>query len=128
MKTGNILSLLLMIGLIGNTLFPSPAEAAPPVTRLSASEINEKLQSVTGWKIQHQRLICTYEFANFVQAIAFVNRLLPPAETLAHHPDLEISYNRVKIALTTHDVGGLSRLDFELAQVIANISQIPCQK
>jgi 4a-hydroxytetrahydrobiopterin dehydratase len=128
MRTGNFLSLLLMIGLTGNTLLPSPTEAAPAVTQLSSSEIKQRLESVPGWKIQAQQLTCTYKFANFVQAIAFVNQLVSPSEAIAHHPDLKISYNQVEIALSTHDVGGLSRLDFELAQQIAKISNTSCQK
>jgi 4a-hydroxytetrahydrobiopterin dehydratase len=52
------------------------------------------------------------------EAIAFVNRLVSPAESLGHHPDIIINYNRVTLSLTTHEVGGLSNLDFDLARKI----------
>ncbi|MDJ0528931.1 MAG: 4a-hydroxytetrahydrobiopterin dehydratase, partial [Microcystis sp. M53600_WE12] len=63
----------------------------------------------------------TFKFNNFIEAIAFVNRLVTPAESLGHHPDITINYNRVTLSLTTHDVGGLSNLDFDLAQQIERL-------
>jgi len=58
----------------------------------------------------------TYQFENFVQAIAFVNRVADAAEAANHHPDIDIRYSRVAIALTTHDEGGISDKDVALAQ------------
>lgn len=52
----------------------------------------------------------------------FVNKLVDPAESAGHHPDIEISYNKVRITLTTHDAGGLTQKDFELAKEISQIS------
>jgi 4a-hydroxytetrahydrobiopterin dehydratase len=51
-----------------------------------------------------------------------VNKLVEPAESAGHHPDIEISYNKVKILLTTHDAGGLTQKDFDLAEVISQIN------
>jgi 4a-hydroxytetrahydrobiopterin dehydratase len=56
-----------------------------------------------------------------VEAIAFVNQIVEPAEAAGHHPDLEISYNKVTVSLTTHDAGGLTSKDFDLAQVISKL-------
>ena len=60
----------------------------------------------------------TYRFRDFREALAFVNRVGDLAERAAHHPDIDIRYNAVTLALTTHDAGGLSDKDFELARAI----------
>jgi 4a-hydroxytetrahydrobiopterin dehydratase len=100
--------------------------AANELQRLSEAEIAERLPHLPGWTSDGQQLVCTYPFENFVEAIAFVNRLVEPAEAAGHHPDLTVSYNRVGIHLTTHDAGGLTQLDFEVAQAIAHLSPSPC--
>ena len=58
-------------------------------------------------------------FIDFVEAIAFVNKLVEPSEAAEHHPDIEISYNKVTVNLTTHDAGGLTEKDFVLAEKIS---------
>jgi 4a-hydroxytetrahydrobiopterin dehydratase len=97
------------------------AIANPDLTRLTAAEVAQQLQMLPGWETDGQRLYRTYRFANFVEAIAFVNRLVEPAEAAAHHPDIAISYNTVVLSLTTHDAGGLTRQDFALAQRISEL-------
>jgi 4a-hydroxytetrahydrobiopterin dehydratase len=97
------------------------AETLKGSMRLSAAEVSGRLEQVPGWTVQNQQLVCTYQFGSFVEAIAFVNRLVDPAEAASHHPDLLISYNRVTVSLTTHDAGGLTDLDFALAEAIAQI-------
>lgn len=89
--------------------------------RLSEAEITEKLQNLSRWKQQEERLVYTHTFDNFIESVNFVNCLVEPAEALSHHPDLEISYNQVMINLTTHDAGGLTNLDFQLAERINQI-------
>jgi 4a-hydroxytetrahydrobiopterin dehydratase len=89
---------------------------------LSDSEIREKISSLSGWTIEGSKLVCNRTFKDFIQAIDFVNKLVEPAESAGHHPDIEISYNRVKINLTTHDAGGLTQKDVDLAQVISQIN------
>jgi len=90
-------------------------------TLLSQAEIQEQVSKLSGWTWVGSQLECTRKFQDFVQAIAFVNQLVEPAEGAGHHPDLEISYNKVKIVLTTHDAGGLTAKDFDLAQMISQI-------
>ncbi|OKH25992.1 4a-hydroxytetrahydrobiopterin dehydratase [Hydrococcus rivularis NIES-593] len=90
-------------------------------TRLTQAEISQRIKNLPGWTIEDGQLRRTYSFSNFVEAIAFVNRLVAPAETAGHHPDLSISYNRVTVSLTTHDAGGLTQKDFELAQIISQL-------
>ncbi|MGI8501899.1 MAG: 4a-hydroxytetrahydrobiopterin dehydratase [Hassallia sp.] len=89
---------------------------------LTEAEIKKRASVLNGWTVEGSRLECTRKFKDFIQAIEFVNQLVEPAESAGHHPDIEISYNKVKIALTTHDSGGLTEKDFELAGVISQIA------
>jgi 4a-hydroxytetrahydrobiopterin dehydratase len=89
---------------------------------LSEEEIQQQINNLSGWTREGAKLQCNRKFKDFVQAIEFVNKLVEPAESAGHHPDIEISYNKVKIILTTHDAGGLTKKDFDLAKVISQIS------
>ncbi|NJK38422.1 MAG: 4a-hydroxytetrahydrobiopterin dehydratase [Oscillatoriales cyanobacterium RM2_1_1] len=89
--------------------------------RLSEAEIGEKLQALPEWQRQDGSIFLIHRFGNFVESVQFVQCLVEPAERLGHHPDLEISYNNVTVRLTTHDVGGLTPLDFQVAQEINQI-------
>lgn len=86
---------------------------------LTETEIQERLSQLGDWTQDGKILYCERKFKDFVEAIAFVNQLVDPAETAGHHPDLEISYNKVMISLTTHDAGGLTEKDFQMAQTIS---------
>ncbi|MFQ3618108.1 MAG: 4a-hydroxytetrahydrobiopterin dehydratase [Cyanobacteriota bacterium] len=92
----------------------TPSIALPAL--LSADEVAQQMQTIPDWTLAGQEISCTYLFGDFVEAIAFVNRLVEPAEAAAHHPNLTIAYNRVTLRLTTHDAGGLTQLDFRVAQ------------
>lgn len=85
---------------------------------LTDAEINEALRALPGWTREGRTLRRTYRFAGFPEAVAFVGRLVAPAETMGHHPDLAISHNTVVVALTTHDAGGITRKDLDLARRI----------
>jgi len=87
-------------------------------TRLTDDEIRERLAAVPGWELQGAEIRRTYRFSDFVAALAFVNRVGVLAEAAAHHPDIDIRYSRVTLALTTHEAGGLTARDFELAAQI----------
>lgn len=89
---------------------------------LTESDIQQQVSRLNGWTTDGRKLERKYKFRDFVQAIEFVNKLVDPAESAGHHPDIEISYNNVKITLTTHDAGGLTQNDFDLAKVISEIS------
>lgn len=75
------------------------------------------------WKENSNRLEKVFQFKNFVEAIQFINKIVPIAEEIQHHPDIEIyEYNKVKIMLTTHDQGNkITQKDIQLAQSIDNI-------
>ncbi|WP_427162255.1 4a-hydroxytetrahydrobiopterin dehydratase [Aliinostoc sp. HNIBRCY26] len=89
---------------------------------LTDAEIQAQATSLSGWGVTDAKLQTTRIFPDFVTAIAFVNQLVEPAESAGHHPDIEISYNKVHITLTTHDAGGLTQKDFDLAAIISQIS------
>ena len=98
-----------------------PASAHANTAPLTQSEIDRQIKTVPQWQQEGQTITRTFEFKNFVEAIAFVDRLVEPAEAAGHHPDLAISYNKVTVSLTSHDAGGLTAKDFELAQTISQI-------
>ncbi|MBD0388406.1 MAG: 4a-hydroxytetrahydrobiopterin dehydratase [Nostoc sp. C3-bin3] len=89
---------------------------------LTEAEIQESAKVLSGWSVEDRKLQITRTFKNFIQAIEFVNKLVEPAESAGHHPDIEISYNKVKITLTTHDADGLTQADFDVAQTISQIN------
>jgi 4a-hydroxytetrahydrobiopterin dehydratase len=82
---------------------------------LSPEQVQERLKAIPRWTLEGKTITCDRRFNNFIEAIQFVNQLVEPAEAANHHPDLAISYNRVTITLTTHDAGGLTAKDFDLA-------------
>ncbi|MBD2412052.1 4a-hydroxytetrahydrobiopterin dehydratase [Nostoc calcicola FACHB-389] len=88
---------------------------------LTEAEIQKQAKLLSGWAVEGAKLQIVRKFQDFIQAIEFVNKLVEPAESAGHHPDIEISYNKVKITLTTHDAGGLTQNDFDLAGVISEI-------
>ena len=91
-------------------------------TLLSAAEIQQKLDRLDGWALAGDVITAVKKFAGFPEAIAFVSKLVEPAEAAGHHPDIAISYNKVIISLTTHDAGGLTQKDFDLAAQISRLS------
>jgi 4a-hydroxytetrahydrobiopterin dehydratase len=97
----------------------SPAVHAMP---LSQTEIDQEIQAIPQWQQSGQTIKRTFKFKNFVEAIAFVNQLVEPAEAAGHHPDLTISYNKVTVSLSTHDAGGLTDKDFALAKIISSLA------
>jgi 4a-hydroxytetrahydrobiopterin dehydratase len=82
---------------------------------LSSEEAQSRLASLPGWQIEAAELVKTFKFSDFPAALHFVNRVGELAEQAGHHPDIDIRYNRVRLALTTHDAGGLTQKDFDLA-------------
>ncbi|MEH2196075.1 MAG: 4a-hydroxytetrahydrobiopterin dehydratase [Nostoc sp.] len=88
---------------------------------LTKAEIQEQAKVLSVWTVEDSKLHITRTFKDFIQAIEFVNKLVEPAESAGHHPDIEISYNKVKITLTSHDAGGLTQADFDVAQAISQI-------
>lgn len=86
--------------------------------KLSDREVQERLVALDGWVLDHGKLYREFKFPNFVQAFGFISQVALIAETMNHHPEWANVYNQVKIHLSTHDVGGISAKDIELANKI----------
>jgi len=86
--------------------------------RLSESEIGERLTSLPGWEGDATALRKEFRFRDHVAAMGFVTKVALVAERMNHHPDLRIVYNRVSIAVSTHDAGGVTDVDVALAREI----------
>jgi len=85
---------------------------------LPDDRITERLATLDGWSREGDEVVKTFELPSFPEAIAFVARVADRAEAADHHPDLDIRYRKVRVALTTHDAGGLTDRDFDLATEI----------
>jgi len=88
------------------------------MTQIAAEDAKRRLATLPGWKIDSGELVKTFQFKDFREALAFVNRVGEAAESAGHHPDIDIRYNRVRLALVTHDAGGLTEKDFNLATTV----------
>jgi 4a-hydroxytetrahydrobiopterin dehydratase len=86
--------------------------------RLDRSEAEERLNRLDGWSVREDHLVKTFEFPDFVSAVSFVNRVAEVAEQAGHHPDIHLSWGKVVLELTSHDAGGLTVRDFDLAASI----------
>ncbi|HEY1768124.1 MAG TPA: 4a-hydroxytetrahydrobiopterin dehydratase [Terracidiphilus sp.] len=82
---------------------------------LNAQEAKDRLSKLSGWEIDDGELVKIFTFPDFRAALGFVNRVGETAESAGHHPDIDIRYNQVHLALVTHDAGGLTDKDFDLA-------------
>jgi 4a-hydroxytetrahydrobiopterin dehydratase len=85
---------------------------------LADEEIQAKLGELDGWERDGDAITKTFEHGDFVGSVEFVRRLTGPAEEMGHHPDLELSWDKVKVSITNHAAGGLTDADFELAKRI----------
>jgi 4a-hydroxytetrahydrobiopterin dehydratase len=91
--------------------------------KLKTADIDKKLKSISDWTVNTggTQLSKAFTFNSFVYGLAFIAKIAVHAEILNHHPDIELSYGKVKVKLTTHDVKGLTQADFELAKRIDNL-------
>ena len=85
------------------------------MSALSDKEIHSRLALVPDWQIESGELVRTFLFKDFRASLAFVNSVAGLAENAGHHPDIDIRYNKVRLALVTHDAGGITQKDFDLA-------------
>ncbi|HIF26028.1 MAG TPA: 4a-hydroxytetrahydrobiopterin dehydratase [Micavibrio sp.] len=85
--------------------------------KLDENAIHQEMQKIDGWEMVDGKdaITKTFKFKNFSQAWAFMSRVSLLAEKMNHHPEWFNVYNRVEVTLNTHDVGGLSALDFKMA-------------
>jgi 4a-hydroxytetrahydrobiopterin dehydratase len=92
------------------------------MARLEQSEIEQRLSLLEGWEQSGDAIRKEFDNGDFKGAVGFVNRLMPEAEEMNHHPDLEISWKTVTVMVTTHSEGGLTANDFELAARIDGVA------
>jgi 4a-hydroxytetrahydrobiopterin dehydratase len=101
---------------------PALAGAAPQVDnggmarpKLSDDEVRDGLARLPGWEREGDTIVKVYELESFPAVVDFVGRIAELAEAANHHPDLDIRYRKLRVALSTHDSGGLTAADLSLA-------------
>src|SRR6266511_2249809 len=90
---------------------------------MKADELKTRLKKIPEWELENKHIERTFEFDDFADAIDFVNAVAEVAEEEEHHPDIDIRYNKVRLVLSTHSKGGLTELDFGLAERIDTLAE-----
>ena len=92
------------------------------MTLLTQNEIRKNLSTLSGWTQEENQITKQFQLKDFAEALSFVNKLGAEAEKLDHHPDIFIhSWNKVKITISTHSEGGITKKDFQLAEKIEGL-------
>lgn len=91
------------------------------MAKLTPSEVEVALRDLPGWSIRNGMLVKTYKHESFPEAIVFVNAVAHLAELANHHPDIDVRYTNITLSLITHDQGGLTERDVELARQVEGI-------
>ena len=86
--------------------------------KLSAEEIETNLAGLNDWTVSSDKLSKKFEFANFAESLSFVNRVGEIADAIDHHPDVLFGWGYAEFFITTHDAGGITERDFDLAKRI----------
>ena len=89
--------------------------------RLSPEKISEELKNLSGWSIKDEKLHRDFEFETFNQAFGFMTRAAMEIEKMNHHPEWFNVYNRLSVDLMTHDAGGITQNDVELAKILNSL-------
>jgi len=90
--------------------------------KYTAERIQEELQRLPGWSADGDAIVRQFKFRNHIEAMGFVTKVAMVAEVLNHHPDLRIVYNTVDIRLSSHDAGGVTERDIQLAERIGELA------
>jgi 4a-hydroxytetrahydrobiopterin dehydratase len=90
---------------------------------MKQGELKERMKKIPEWELEKKHIERTFEFDDFADAIDFVNAVAEVAEEEEHHPDIDIRYNKVRLVLSTHSKGGLTELDFGLAERIDTLAE-----
>jgi len=89
--------------------------------RLSQLEIEEQLENLSGWRVVNEKLHKEFQFDSFNQAFGFMARAAMEIEKMNHHPEWFNVYNRITVELTTHDAGGITTNDVNLAKILNSL-------
>ena len=92
------------------------------MAKLSDAEISAALTQLPGWSIEHGKLHRAYKFPDFAHAFGFMATAAPSIESRNHHPEWANVYNRVTVHLVTHDAGGITQKDVDLAKLLEGIA------
>ena len=90
--------------------------------RLSQEDIEEELKGLEGWSVVNEKLHKEFLFDNFNQAFGFMTRAAMEIEKMNHHPEWFNVYNKITIELTTHDAGGITKNDVNLAKILNSLA------
>ena len=90
--------------------------------RLSSGQISEELKNLPGWTIKEEKLHRDFEFESFNQAFGFMTRAAMEIEKMNHHPEWFNVYNKLTVDLTTHDAGGITENDINLAKILNSLA------
>jgi 4a-hydroxytetrahydrobiopterin dehydratase len=90
--------------------------------KISLVDAEQRVKALPGWRLEGDEIRKQYVFKDFVEAIAFVNRIAPEAQASDHHPDILINYKRVTLTYSTHSEGGLTDKDFAGAAAADRLS------
>jgi len=90
---------------------------------IKADQLKTRLKKIPEWELEKKHIERTFEFDDFSESIDFVNAVSEVSEDEEHHPDIDIRYNKVRLLLSTHSKGGLTDLDFALAERIDTLSE-----
>lgn len=88
---------------------------------LDTATVRDRLEALPGWQFEEDAIHKEFAFDDFVSAVDFVNRLTEVAEEKEHHPDLEVSWGRVVVHLSTHSEGGVTEKDLEMARAVEQL-------
>jgi len=89
--------------------------------RLSQLDIEEQLKNLTGWNVVNEKLHKEFQFDSFNEAFGFMTRAAMEIEKMNHHPEWFNVYNRITVELTTHDAGGITKNDVNLAKILNSL-------
>ncbi len=90
-------------------------------TKLTDSQVQEALKTLPGWSFEGGAIVKTFKFGKFADGIVFVQRVAVAADKMDHHPDIDIRYTKIRVALSTHDAGGITGMDTTLASQIESM-------
>ena len=89
--------------------------------RLSQLDIEDQLKNLSGWSVVNEKLYKEFQFDSFNQAFGFMTRAAMEIEKMNHHPEWFNVYNKITIELTTHDAGGITKNDINLAKILNSL-------
>ena len=104
-------------------LFSGDTRSPVMADLIKAADLKNRMKKIPEWELEKNHIERTFEFDDFADAIDFVNAVAEVAEEEEHHPDIDIRYNKVRLVLSTHSKGGLTELDFGLAERIDTLAE-----